>query len=128
LAQLAALLLAAFYLPPLLIYFGFIPFAYRFVVLVAVAAILALVAWLRGTPARDLGLRSDNLKPALPVNAALAIAVGSGLLAAFWLGLMRQPRAIDWWRFAPSPSWSASSNPRSLRRPASCGPCACIRT
>jgi membrane protease YdiL (CAAX protease family) len=101
LTQFAALLLAAFYLPPLLITFGVIPFAYRFVVLVAVAAALALVAWLRGTPARELGLRSDNLKPALAVNAALAIALGSALLAVFWLGLMRQPRAIDWWWFAP---------------------------
>jgi membrane protease YdiL (CAAX protease family) len=101
LVQFAAILLAAFYLPPLLIYFGVIPFAYRFVVLVAVAAALALLAWLRGTPAADLGLRSDNLRPALAVNAALALLLGSALLATFALGLMRQPRAIDWWWFAP---------------------------
>jgi membrane protease YdiL (CAAX protease family) len=101
LAQFAAIVLAAFYLPPLLIYFGIIPFAYRFVVLVTVAGVLALVAWRRGTPAADLGLRSDNFKPALALNAALAIALGSALLAAFALGLMRQPRAIDWWWFAP---------------------------
>jgi membrane protease YdiL (CAAX protease family) len=91
----------AFYLPPLLIACGLIPFAYRFVVLVAVAGALALVAWLRGTPPVDLGLRSDNLKPALALNAALALVLGSALLAAFWVGLMRQPRAIDWWWFAP---------------------------
>jgi hypothetical protein len=101
LAQLAAFLFAAFCLPPLLIYVGVIPFAYRFVVLVAVAAALALLAWLRGTPAADLGLRSDNLGPALAVNAALALLLGSALLAVYWLGLMRQPRAIDWWWFAP---------------------------
>jgi CAAX protease family protein len=93
--------LAAFYLPPLLIVVGVIPFAYRFVVLVAVAGALALLAWLRGTPAADLGLRSDNLKPALAVNAALALLLGSALLAAFALGLIRQPRAIDWWWLAP---------------------------
>ena len=80
LAQLAAVLLAAFYLPPLLIYFGLIPSAYRFVVLVAVAGALALVAWLRGTPAVDLGLRSDNLRPALAVNAPLAIGLVWGAL------------------------------------------------
>jgi membrane protease YdiL (CAAX protease family) len=101
LAQLAALLLASFYVPPLLIYFGLIPFAYRFVVLVAVAAVLALVALHRGTPARDLGLRTDNLKPALAINAALSLAVGSALLAAYWLGVIRRPRTVDWWWFGP---------------------------
>jgi membrane protease YdiL (CAAX protease family) len=101
LARFAALLLAAFYLPPLLIAFGVIPFAYRFVVLVVVAAALALVAWGRGTPARGLGLRADNLKPALAANALLALVVGSALLAAWWLGLIRQPRVVDWWWFAP---------------------------
>ena len=95
------LVLAAFYLPPLLIYFGLIPFSYRHVVLVAVAAALAVLAVQQGTPARNLGLRRDNLKPALAVNAALALVVGSALLAAWWLGLMRQPRAVDWWWFAP---------------------------
>jgi hypothetical protein len=95
------LVLAAFYLPPLLIVLGLIPFAYRHVVLVAVAAALAVLAWLRSVPARDLGLRTDNLKLALTVNAALALLVGSALLAAWWLGLARQPRAVDWRWFAP---------------------------
>jgi membrane protease YdiL (CAAX protease family) len=92
---------AAFYLPPLLIVFGIIPFAWRFVVLVAVAAALAVVALLRGTPARELGLRSDNLKPALAANLLLSLVLGGGLLAAYGLGLIRTPRPIDWWWFAP---------------------------
>jgi membrane protease YdiL (CAAX protease family) len=100
-AAFAALVLAAFYLPPLLIAFGVIPFAWRFVVLVAVAAALGRVALWQGTPARDLGLRSDNLRPALAVNMGLSLAVGSALLAAFWLGLIRKPRVVDWWWFAP---------------------------
>lgn len=99
--RLSALIVAAFYIPPLLIYFGLIPFASRHVVLVAVAAALAVLAWQRGTSARDLGLRTDNLRPALAVNAALALGVGSALLAVWWLGLMRGPRAVDWWWFAP---------------------------
>jgi hypothetical protein len=101
LARLAVLVLAAFYLPPLLIAFGLIPFAYRHVVLVAVAAALAVLALQRGMPTHALGLHTDNLKPALVVNAALALALGPALLAAWWLGLARQPRAIDWWWFAP---------------------------
>jgi CAAX protease family protein len=101
LARFAALLLAAFYLPPLLIYFGLIPFAYRYIVLLAIAAALAIVAVQQGIPARELGLRTDNLEPALAVNAALALVVGSALLAAYWLGFMRQPRVMDWWWFAP---------------------------
>lgn len=101
LLQLAALLLAAFFLPPLLIVLGVIPFAYRFVVLVAVAAALALVALVRGTPAAELGLRTDNLRPALAANLALAASVGLALLAVYALGLIRRPRAVDWWWFAP---------------------------
>jgi hypothetical protein len=58
LARFAAIVLAAFYLPPLLIVLGLIPFAYRFVVLVAVAAALGVVALLRGTPGRELGLHA----------------------------------------------------------------------
>jgi CAAX protease family protein len=101
LARFAALLFTAFYLPPLLIAVGVIPFAYRYVVLVAMAGALAVLAVQQGTPARELGLRTDNLKPALAVNAVLALGVGSALLALHWLGLMRHPRAIDWWWFAP---------------------------
>jgi uncharacterized protein len=97
----AGLLLVALYLPPALIAVGLIPFAYRYVVLVAMAAALAVLARQQGIPARELGLRTDNLMPALTVNAVLSIVVGSALLAVWWLGLMRQPRAIDWWLFAP---------------------------
>jgi hypothetical protein len=97
----AVVVLAAFYLPPVLICLGAIPFAYRFVVLVAVAAALALVALLRGARAGELGLRSDNLRPALVANAVLALVLGAALLVAYWLGLIRHPRAIDWWVFAP---------------------------
>jgi uncharacterized protein len=100
-ARLATVLLAAFYLPPLLIVVGVIPFAYRFVVLVAVAAALALVALVRRMPAVVLGLRTDNLRPALAANAALALLVGLALLTAFVLGLIRHPRTVDWWWFAP---------------------------
>src|SRR5262249_54413506 len=101
LAQFTALVLVAFYVPPLLIFVGLIPFSQRFYVLVAVAGSLALVALGRGTAARDLGLRTDNLRPALAVNAVLALVVGSALLAAFWLGLIRRPRTVDWLLFAP---------------------------
>jgi membrane protease YdiL (CAAX protease family) len=80
---------------------GLIPLTWRFVVLVAVAAALAVVALQQGIPARALGLRVDNLRPALAVNAVLALAVGAVLLAVFWLGLMGQPRAVDWRWFAP---------------------------
>jgi uncharacterized protein len=97
----ASLLLIAFYLPPLLIAVGLIPFAYRYVVLVAMAAALAILAVQQGIPARDLGLRTDNLKPALAVNARLSLVVGSALVAVYWFGLMRYPRAIDWWWFVP---------------------------
>ena len=101
LAQFAVLVLAAFYVPPLLINVGLIPFSQRFVVLVAVAGGLALVALRRGTAARDLGLRTDNLRSALVVNGALALVAGSAVLAAFWLGLIRRPRAVDWLWFGP---------------------------
>src|SRR5262245_16050574 len=101
LVRFAAVVFAALYLPPLLLAFGVIPFAYRFVVLVAVAAALGVVALMRGMPARELGVRSDNLKPALAVNAVLSLVVGSALLLASGLSLIRAPRAIDRWWFAP---------------------------
>lgn len=101
LARFAALLVVAYYLPVLLIYFGAIPFARRFVVLVIIAGVLALVALQRGTPVRELGLRSDNLKPALAVNALLTLIVGGALLAAYWQGLVRPTRVLDMWWFAP---------------------------
>jgi uncharacterized protein len=97
----AAVVFAALYLPPLLIVVGVIPFAYHSVVLVAIAAALGLVALLRGTPAREFGVRSDNLKPALAANAVLSLVVGSALLLAYWLGLIRPPRSFDWWWFVP---------------------------
>src|SRR5262245_50319963 len=101
LSSFAGLLLVAFYLPPLLIAFGVIPFAYRYVVLVAMAVVLAILAWQQGIAAREVGLRTDNLKPALTVNVVLSLVVGSALLVAWWFGFVRQPRAIDWWWFAP---------------------------
>jgi membrane protease YdiL (CAAX protease family) len=100
-ARFAGTVLLALYVPPLLIAFGVIPFAWRFVVLVAVAAALAVVALARGTPARALGLRRDNLKPALAVNAVLSLVLGAALLIAWRQGLIRAPRQVDWWWFAP---------------------------
>jgi hypothetical protein len=94
-------LAAAFYLPPLLIYLGIIPFAWRHLVLVAVAGGLGVIALWRGMSARELGFRRDNLKPALVVNAVLAAVVGLALLTAFWLGLIRHLRAVDWRWFGP---------------------------
>ncbi|MBO0763074.1 MAG: CPBP family intramembrane metalloprotease [Hyphomicrobiaceae bacterium] len=97
----AALVLAAFYLPPLLIRVGLIPRTYAFVVLLVIAGAFALIALAQRMPAAELGFRWDNLKPAVAANAVLALAVGSGLLAAFWLGLIRHPHAGNWWWFVP---------------------------
>jgi hypothetical protein len=83
-ARLAALLPAAFYLPPLLIYAGIIPFAYRHAVLVAVAAALALLAWHRSLPhlaqlmgrralSRRAGSELDRDRPR-PIGAREAFA------------------------------------------------------
>jgi membrane protease YdiL (CAAX protease family) len=101
LARFAALAFAALYLPPLLILSGAIPFAYRYVALAVVAAALGIVALAQGTSARALGLRSDNLKSALALNALLTLAVGGCLLLAYWKGLIRTPRQVDWRWFAP---------------------------
>lgn len=101
LTRLAGVVAAAFYLPPLLIYAGLIPFACRHVVLVVVAALLALIAASRGTAASKLGLHWDHLKPSLAVNAALSLALGLLLLTAFALGLIHRPQAVDWWWFGP---------------------------
>jgi CAAX protease family protein len=97
----AVLVLCAYCVPPLLIYVGIIPFAYRFHVLVAVAAALALVALRKNIPLRELGLRTDNLKPALLANALLSLVLGGATLWVFSQGLIREPTAPNLWWFAP---------------------------
>ncbi len=97
----AALAFVAYCVPPLLIYVGIIPFAYRFYVLVAVAVALAVLAWRSKIPLRDLGMRADNLKPALLANALLSLVLGGTTLWAFSRGLIREPTAPNLWWFAP---------------------------
>ena len=101
LVSFAALVFCAYGVPPLLIFFGVVPFAYRFHVLVGVAAVLAVVAIGRNIPLRELGFRTDNLKSALLVNALLSLVLGAAMLALFWLNLIREPTAPNLWWFAP---------------------------
>ncbi len=86
-----ALLFAAFYLPVLFIFFGIIPFAFRFYVLVGIALVLFLFAKSRGISFRELGFRCDNLWDSLLANLALLVVLGGAMLAFLYGDLIDDP-------------------------------------
>lgn len=64
-----------YYVPILLVWFGVIPFEFRFYVLVAITVFSAIYSFLRRHSLYDLGFRLDNIKYALFLNGILILFV-----------------------------------------------------
>jgi uncharacterized protein len=74
-ARLGLLFSVAYVLPPMLLFVGFIPFEWRFHVLMCVTLLLLVFVCTSGYSPRNLGLRVDNLPAALGYNIAIIMAV-----------------------------------------------------
>lgn len=90
---LAALL---YILPPLLIWFGLLPFEYRFVVLIVVAGLLAAVSYRRKYALCILGIRNDTLRMSLFWNGILTAVLVIGLVLAYYCDWIRPPTVPAW--------------------------------
>ena len=89
----------AFYAPVLAIYFDFIPFVFRFHLLVSIAFALGVYAASRGMTLRQFGFRSDNLRISMCLNALLSLVVCTGILWVHQTDLVRVLDTPDLWSF-----------------------------
>lgn len=64
-----------YYIPILLIWFGIIPFEFRFYILIFITIISAIYSFFRRHSLYDLGFRLDNFKYALSLNSILILFV-----------------------------------------------------
>jgi membrane protease YdiL (CAAX protease family) len=94
-------LLLSFITPPALIFFGVIPFAFRFYVLLLSNSGLAIYAWATGYGLRELGIRRDTFLSSLLVNGAITALVAAALLAGYAYGSIRAPTIPSWSAFFP---------------------------
>lgn len=99
--RLVLLFLLGCLMPVAALYFGIVPFRFRFVVLVVIALGLAVYARLSGLAGRDLGFRKDTLKSSLLVNGTASAVLSIGLWAAYAGGLVREPTVPQWSLFFP---------------------------
>ena len=97
----AAFAAVAYYLPAALLFFGVIPFAYRFVVLVVMAGLLGGHAALRGLTPRELGLTREHLHGSLVANGTLSAILALLLIGAFSAHAIRTPTIPAWRWFFP---------------------------
>jgi membrane protease YdiL (CAAX protease family) len=83
---LAAIVFVGF---PSMIAIGLIPFSYRFYVLAVGALVLLVYAVVQGWSLERVGVRLDNIGPALVVNAGLIVILGGSLILGKMLGVVR---------------------------------------
>src|SRR5262249_12864788 len=96
-----AFALLTYYLPVALIFFGVIPFRFRFVVLLVVACLGAGYAVRSRLSLQDVGISTSHLRPSLVANGALSATIGAGLWVAFANHLIRPPTVPTWNWFFP---------------------------
>lgn len=90
-----------YYLPVFLIWLGYIPFEYRFYVLVVMAVVLAAVSVSFKASTKELGLGRDHLKPSLFANGIWTLVIAIILFALWFTGTMRAPTIPQWSWFFP---------------------------
>lgn len=85
-----------YYVPVLLLWFGIIPFKFRFYVLIMLAIVLAAYSYSRKHSLHELGFRIDNLKKSLFLNSIFALLILGALITFYYLGAIRQPTVPGW--------------------------------
>ena len=89
----------AYYLPVILIWIGVIPFEFRFHILVAMAILMGVYAFVSKHSLKDLGIRSDTLKPSLLWNGTLSAIFVVLMYALYAAKLIREPTVPSWTLF-----------------------------
>lgn len=85
-----------YYLPPLSLWSGIIPFAWRFKLLAIMAAIMVAYDYRHGFSLKELGFRQDTLKGSLILNIIVSILFVIFMLLSFEKGLIRTPTIPGW--------------------------------
>lgn len=89
-------LLIFYYLPPLLLWAGVLPFAWRFQILAIVTAAMIVYDYRLGFSLKELGFRRDTLKASLIFNIAASVLLVIAMIASFDNGLIRTPTVPSW--------------------------------
>ncbi|MBD0369631.1 MAG: CPBP family intramembrane metalloprotease [Pyrinomonadaceae bacterium] len=90
------LLIILYYLPPLLLLSGHLPFTWRFQILAFMTVIMLAYDWWHGLSLRELGFRTDNLKGSLLLNSFVSLLLVLFMFLSFKAGLIRTPTAPVW--------------------------------
>lgn len=85
-----------YYLPPLLILVGLLPFAWRFQILACMTVVMLAYDRQHGISLKELGIRRDTLKGSLLLNAAASISLVVFIYFTFKAGLIRVPVIPGW--------------------------------
>lgn len=96
LVRLIVLLAVIYYLPPILLWFRVIPFGLRFYVLVIMALLMVIYAYLRKFTLRELGFRTDTLRGSFFWNGILSVVLLIVMLVGYKAGLIRKPTVPSW--------------------------------
>jgi uncharacterized protein len=84
-----------YYLPPLLLWVGALPFAWRFQILAVMTVALILYDYQRGLSLKVLGFRRDTLKASLILNTVVSVSLVILMIFSFENGLIRTPAVPD---------------------------------
>lgn len=90
------LLASVYYLPPILLWLGVIPFSLRFYVLVVMALLVVIYAFVRKVSLRELGLRRDTLGGSCLWNGLVSIVLVMLMIGAYQAGWIRKPTIPSW--------------------------------
>lgn len=85
-----------YYLPPLLILSGHLPFAWRFHILAIMTSVMLAYDFWHGIGLKELGFRRDTLTASLLSNAAATLLLVTTMFLSFRTGIIRDSTAPDW--------------------------------
>lgn len=92
-------LIIFYYLPPLLIVSGVLPFRWRFYILAGMTVVMLAFAYWRDMSLKELGFRRDTLKASLILNGSASLLLVTSMFIALNAGLVREPAATNWEMF-----------------------------
>lgn len=90
------LLIILYYLPPLMIWAGVLPFAWRFQILAVMTLLMAGYNYRHGISLKELGIRRDTLKASLLLNTTASLLLVIFMFLTFKAGLIRAPTIPGW--------------------------------
>lgn len=89
-------LFVLYYLPPLLLLFGVLPFTWRFQILAIMTIVMLAYDWRHGFGLRELGFRTDTLKGSLLLNIIASLLLVLLMFLSLRAGLIREPVIPKW--------------------------------